>query len=234
MRTGEGRGIYSVAMFHVAADAISFAATFFQKSPLAHFVAAPLQTGPAALGSGLVLGGSLRDVLKTVHPFHVGASVISLAPTFFQKSERAHFAAPPFQIEPAALGLDLVLGADLIAVHLYCCDSSKEGQPKRLSFFSLFIPKSGSTLRLFICSGKINSPSARVLGHWFITLVRCKSTAFSVQATGFTNDKNGIKIPLNEPLPANRQFSAPLGVSLYDVFLMLIQAFQVIGSPSWA
>ena len=29
----------------------------------------------------------------------------------FQKSERAHCAAPPFQIEPAALGFDLVLGA---------------------------------------------------------------------------------------------------------------------------
>ena len=28
----------------------------------------------------------------------------------FQKSERAHCAAPPFQIEPASLGFDLVLG----------------------------------------------------------------------------------------------------------------------------
>ena len=44
---------------------------------------------------------------------HVGASFISLAPTFLQKSERAHAAAPPFQIEPAAQGFDLVLGADL-------------------------------------------------------------------------------------------------------------------------
>ena len=32
---------------------------------------------------------------------------------FLQKSERAHAAAPPFQIEPAPLGFDLVLGADL-------------------------------------------------------------------------------------------------------------------------
>ena len=45
------------------------------------------------------------------HPLrHVGASCISLAPTFL-KSERAHCAAPPFQIEPASLGFDLVLGA---------------------------------------------------------------------------------------------------------------------------
>ena len=40
---------------------------------------------------------------------HVGASFISLAPTFLQKSERAHAAAPPFQTEPAALGFGLVL-----------------------------------------------------------------------------------------------------------------------------
>ena len=37
---------------------------------------------------------------------HVGASFISLAPTFLQKTERAHAAAPPFRIEPAALGFD--------------------------------------------------------------------------------------------------------------------------------
>ena len=32
---------------------------------------------------------------------------------FLQKSERTHAAAPPFQIEPAALGFDLVLDAAL-------------------------------------------------------------------------------------------------------------------------
>ena len=53
--------------------------------------------------------------IYTVSMFHVGASFISLAPTFFQKSERTHAAAPPFQIEPAALGFDLVLGAKLRA-----------------------------------------------------------------------------------------------------------------------
>ena len=34
----------------------------------------------------------------------------------FYKSEQAHSAAPPFQIEPAAPGFDLVLGIDLKAV----------------------------------------------------------------------------------------------------------------------
>ena len=32
---------------------------------------------------------------------------------FFQKSERAHAAAPPFQIEPTSLGFDLAFGTDL-------------------------------------------------------------------------------------------------------------------------
>ena len=39
---------------------------------------------------------------------HVGASFVSLAPTFLQKSERTHAAAHPFQITTAALGCDLV------------------------------------------------------------------------------------------------------------------------------
>ena len=34
---------------HIAADDISSAATFLQKSLLTHFVAAPFQTGPASL-----------------------------------------------------------------------------------------------------------------------------------------------------------------------------------------
>ena len=56
------------------------------------------------------------------YPYHVGASFVSLAPTFLQTSERAHAAAPPFQIITAALGCDLVLGARLEAWHLYCCN----------------------------------------------------------------------------------------------------------------
>ena len=53
--------------------------------------------------------GSIHSVAMC----HVGASFVSLALTFFQKSERTHAAAPPFQIEPATLGFDLVLGANL-------------------------------------------------------------------------------------------------------------------------
>ena len=46
---------------------------------------------------------------------------------FLQKSERAHAAAPPLQIEPAALGFDLVLGADLKAVPRKCSRFPRRG-----------------------------------------------------------------------------------------------------------
>ena len=47
---------------------------------------------------------------------HVVADFVSFATTFyFKKSSLIHSVAPPFQIEPAALGFDLVLGADLKA-----------------------------------------------------------------------------------------------------------------------
>ena len=51
-------GFESPCPHHVAADDISFAATFLQKSPLTHFVAAPFQTGPAI--AGLRFGTPLR------------------------------------------------------------------------------------------------------------------------------------------------------------------------------
>ena len=51
----------------------------------------------------------------------------------FYKSERAHSAAPPFQIEPATLGFDLVLGADLGANATFsaitdkgCCEIAQQ------------------------------------------------------------------------------------------------------------
>ena len=43
-------GTLFVNASHVAADGISFAATFLQKSLLTHSVAAPFQTGPAVAG----------------------------------------------------------------------------------------------------------------------------------------------------------------------------------------
>lgn len=54
-----------------------------------------------------------KSGIYSVAMFHVGASVISLAPTFYashEKSERAHFAAPPFHLRPASLGSQVVGG----------------------------------------------------------------------------------------------------------------------------
>jgi hypothetical protein len=53
------------------------------------------------------LGARCRE-FESPHSDHVGASFVSLAPTFLQKSERTHAAAHPFQITTAALGCDLV------------------------------------------------------------------------------------------------------------------------------
>ena len=44
---------------------------------------------------------------------------IACSDFFLQKSEHAHAAAPPFQIEPSALGFDLVLGASLESAGIY-------------------------------------------------------------------------------------------------------------------
>ncbi len=78
---GEGRGIYSVAMFHVAADDISFAATFCKS----HF----------SLILSQLVSASKPMVLKLIFGFEADfcflASVTSLALTFIhpEKSQVA-------------------------------------------------------------------------------------------------------------------------------------------------
>ncbi|SCI50881.1 Uncharacterised protein [uncultured Flavonifractor sp.] len=73
---------------------------------------------------------------------------------FLQKSERAHAAAPPFQIEPAALGFDLVLGASLEAAGIYTAVIFHVGA------------KSALLRRLFM-SGAKKTPSVRSLAPLF-------------------------------------------------------------------
>ena len=63
-------------------------------------------------------GTKLCTRIFFVNTLQLVASGISLATSFFislQSSSRAHSAAPRFQIEPAALGFDLVLGTNLEA-----------------------------------------------------------------------------------------------------------------------
>ena len=80
---------------HVAADGISFAATFLQKSLLTHSVAAPLRNEPVI--AGLRFGFLPEWGIFFVNASHVGASFVSLAPIFLQKSERTYAAAPPLR-----------------------------------------------------------------------------------------------------------------------------------------
>ena len=66
---GPGSGLSSklVYRFHVTADVIPFAATFLQKLPLTHFVAAPFQIATDALGFDLALMVYLSRVRKSGH-----------------------------------------------------------------------------------------------------------------------------------------------------------------------
>ena len=57
--------------------------------------------------------GVAQLVARLLWEQDAGSSSLPTRTNFFQKSERAHCAAPPFQIEPASLGFDLVLGAVL-------------------------------------------------------------------------------------------------------------------------
>ena len=66
-----------------------------------------LIAGCSAAGSAPALGAGCRR-FESCHSDHVAADGISFAATFLQKSPLIHSVAAPFQIEPAALGFDLV------------------------------------------------------------------------------------------------------------------------------
>ena len=65
---------------------------------------------PGVAKLGIALGSGPRDRgFKSRHSDHVVADFVSFATTFlFKKSSLIHYVAPPFQIEPAVLGFDLV------------------------------------------------------------------------------------------------------------------------------
>ena len=110
-------GFESHHRHHVGASFISLAPTFFQKSEHAHAAAPPFQITTANAGLRFGFGCKPESCsIYTVSIFQLVASAISLATSFFislQSSSYAHSAAPRFQIEPAALGFDLVLGTNL-------------------------------------------------------------------------------------------------------------------------
>ena len=77
---------------HVAADALAFAATFFQKSPLIHSVAAPFRIEPAALGFDSVF--ITAPGIFFVNATHVGAKSALLRRFLCLRQKRRHPPAP--------------------------------------------------------------------------------------------------------------------------------------------
>ena len=79
----------------------------FYKSERAHAAAPPFQIEPAALGFDLGFSLSFAVSIPCRRRHYIGVIFCIACSDLFYKSERAHAAAPPFQIEPAALGFDL-------------------------------------------------------------------------------------------------------------------------------
>ena len=86
---------------------------FFQKSERTHSAAPPFQITTASLGCDLVLGANRKLVPRKCSRFPCWSKLYIACSDFFQKSERAHSAAPPFQPRFAPLDSRLVLDADL-------------------------------------------------------------------------------------------------------------------------
>ena len=106
--------------------------------------------------------------IYSVAMFHVGASVISLAPTYFISQSALILLLLLSKSQPLTLGCDLVLGANLAAAA------------------SILVwvppPKGGFTLRRLQCSGQVNCPCANGLPvQWFfIPIVLPKGGRFAI------------------------------------------------------
>ena len=88
---------------------------------------------------------------------HVGASCISLAPTFLQKSKRTHSAVPPFQPRTAALDADLKTGASKV----FALSTSSQASYRLRRVFMLRI-KTHSALILPLLTSEPDSQRSRL------------------------------------------------------------------------
>ena len=91
---GEGRGIYSVAMFHVGAKSALLRRLFMpmaKKTSSARSLAPPFQIEPAALGFDLVLGGNLEALASILLRYFIGPECESIRDFLFA----IHFPVPP-------------------------------------------------------------------------------------------------------------------------------------------
>ena len=108
---------------------------------------------------------------KSCHPSHVGASFVSLALIFLQKSERTHAAAPPFRKKSCRLRLcPCECGHDASAALPTFCGmldgSNLRTKNIRNSFYLTFTRRSKvcfAPIYFFVCGIKTNQPSAFLL-----------------------------------------------------------------------
>ena len=90
-------GFESLQAHHVVADFISFATTFYFKVIAHSFRRSSFPNRTRFAGLRFGFGCRLESWrIKTVHAFHVGASCISLALTFFQKVRARSFRCSSF------------------------------------------------------------------------------------------------------------------------------------------
>ena len=123
----EGRGIYSVAMFHVGASFVSLAPTFFKSQSALTPLLLLSKSQPLALGCDLVSGANLGAGASIL--FRCSASGQALYRlrrvfSFYSKTHRALILLLlASKSQPLALGCDLGLGMCAGKQrHLYCCD----------------------------------------------------------------------------------------------------------------
>ena len=107
-----GPGFESPPGHHVGASCISLAPTFFQKVRAHSFRCSSFPTAIRFAGFAVGLGCRSESLyLESVHAFHVGASCISLAPTFF-KSRSALFRCASSPDHNPFVGMQFGFGAE--------------------------------------------------------------------------------------------------------------------------
>ena len=96
---------------------------------------------------------------ESLRAYHVGASVISLAPTYFISQSALILLLLLSKSQPLTLGCDLVLGANLAAtssIRFRC--SKKEAPAKQVLLFGVPPPARRPHPSAFECSGSAKPP----------------------------------------------------------------------------
>ena len=135
---------------------------FFQKSERAHAAAPPFQTGPAAAGLRFGFWGTLQVLYR--HSHHVGASFVSLAPTFFKSQSALTPLLLLSKPDPLWLGSGLVFGER----HKSCIATRTTSEQALYRLLRFFIK---IRARLRRCSSFPNRTRCRWAPVWFFCCI---------------------------------------------------------------